>query len=77
MDTITIPDCIVDIFSRVGNPKEIGIDRGTQCRTDFTSEGHRLLLSQPLLYHCCYNGGVKRLYEALKLVINKLFSDHH
>jgi len=43
IDTITVAESLVEIFSRVGIPREILSDRGSQFKSDLMSEIHRLL----------------------------------
>ncbi|XP_047480167.1 uncharacterized protein LOC125032798 [Penaeus chinensis] len=79
IDTVTIAESLVEIFSRVGIPKEILSDRGTQFRSDLMAEIHRLLSVKALYttpYHASCNGAVERLNGVLKAMIKKLCSDH-
>ncbi|XP_069990681.1 uncharacterized protein [Penaeus vannamei] len=78
IDTITIAESLVDIFSRVGIPREVS-DRGTQFRSDLMSEIHRLLSIKALYttpYHASCNGMVERLNGVLKSILKKLCSVH-
>ncbi|XP_047479903.1 uncharacterized protein K02A2.6-like [Penaeus chinensis] len=79
IDTVTIAESLVEIFSRVGIPKEILSDHGTQFRSDLMAEIHRLLSVKALYttpYHASCNGAVERLNGVLKAMIKKLCSDH-
>ena len=79
VDTVTVAEALVEIFSRVGIPKEIMSDRGSQFKSDLMSEVHRLLSVKALFtspYHACCNGAVERLNGVLKSIIKKLCSDH-
>ncbi|XP_069992741.1 uncharacterized protein [Penaeus vannamei] len=79
IDTITIAESLVDIFSRVGIPREMLSDRGTQFRSDLMSEIHRLLSIKALYttpYHASCNGMVERLNGVLKSMLKKLCSVH-
>ncbi|XP_063591291.1 uncharacterized protein LOC134768392 [Penaeus indicus] len=79
IDTVTIAESLVEIFSRVGIPKEILSDRGTQFRSDLMAEIHRLLSVKALYttpYHASCNGAVERLNGVLKAMIKKLCADH-
>ncbi|XP_037801935.1 uncharacterized protein LOC119596676 [Penaeus monodon] len=79
VDTITVAEALVEIFSRVGIPKEIMSDRGSQFKSDLMSEIHRLLSVKALYtspYHACCNGAVERLNGVLKSIIKKLCSEH-
>ncbi|XP_069973556.1 uncharacterized protein [Penaeus vannamei] len=64
IDTITVAESLVEIFSRVGIPREILSDRGSQFKSDLMSEIHRLLSVKALYtspYHASCNGAVERL----------------
>ncbi|XP_037789320.1 uncharacterized protein LOC119584727 [Penaeus monodon] len=79
VDTITVAEALVEIFSRVGIPKEIMSDRGSQFKSDLMSEIHRLFSVKALYtspYHACCNGAVERLNGVLKSIIKKLCSEH-
>ena len=79
IDTITIAESLVEIFSRVGVPKEMLSDRGTQFRSDLMQEVNRLLSIRALFttpYHASCNGAVERLNGVLKTILKKLCSDH-
>ena len=75
IDTVTIAESLVNIFSRVGIPKEILSDRGTQFRSDLMNEIHRLLSIKAIFtspYHACCNGTVERFHAVLKPMLKKL-----
>ncbi|XP_069985589.1 uncharacterized protein [Penaeus vannamei] len=79
IDTITIAESLVVIFSRVGIPREVLSDRGTQFRSDLMSEIHRLLSINALYttpYHASCNGMVERLDGVLKSMLKKLCPVH-
>lgn len=79
IDTITVAESLVEIFSRVGIPREILSDRGSQFKSDLMSEIHRLLSVKALYtspYHASCNGAVERLNGVLKSMIKKLCADH-
>ena len=63
IDTITIAESLVEVFSRVGVPREIFTDQGSQFRSDFMSEINRLLSIRALFttpYHASCNRAVER-----------------
>ncbi|XP_069972952.1 uncharacterized protein [Penaeus vannamei] len=79
IDTITVAESLVEIFSRVGIPREILSDRGSQFKSDLMSEIHRLLSVKALYtspYHASCNGAVERLNWVLKSMIKNLCADH-
>lgn len=79
IDTITVAESLVEIFSRVGIPREILSDRGSQFKSDLMGEIHRLLSVKALYtspYHASCNGAVERLNGVLKSMIKKLCVDH-
>ncbi|XP_047481664.1 uncharacterized protein LOC125034066 [Penaeus chinensis] len=79
IDTVTVAESLVEIFSRVGVPREILSDRGSQFKSDLMSEIHRMLSVKALYtspYHASCNGAVERLNGVLKSMIKKLCVDH-
>ncbi|XP_042857013.1 uncharacterized protein LOC122243473, partial [Penaeus japonicus] len=78
IDSITIAESLVEIFARVGIPKEMLSDRGTQFRSDLMAEVNRLLSIKALYttpYHPSCNGAVERLNGILKSMLKKLCTD--
>ncbi|XP_063601511.1 uncharacterized protein LOC134777606 [Penaeus indicus] len=72
IDTVTVAENLIDIFSRVGIPKEILSDRGTQFKSDLMNEINRLLCVKALYtspYHACCNGTVERFHAVLKSMV--------
>ena len=79
IDTVSIAEALVEIFCRVGVPKEILSDRGTQFKSDLMSEVHKLLSVKALYtspYHAACNGMVERLNGTLKNMLKKTCMDH-
>lgn len=79
IDTISVAEGLVEVFSRVGIPKEILSDNGSQFRSDLMSEINKLLSikavhSSP--YHSQSNGCVERLNGTLKSMLKKTCADH-
>ena len=75
IDSITIAEALVEIFSRVGIPREILSDRGSNFTSKLMGEVHRLLSVKPLFsspYHPICNGRVERLHSTLKSCLRKL-----
>lgn len=78
IDTVTVAESLVGIFSRVGIPSEILSDRGTQFKSDLMAEVNRLLSIRALFtspYHACCNGIVERFHAVLKAMLKKLCLD--
>ena len=75
IDTISVSEALLQIFARVGIPREIHSDLGTQFTSQLMSELHRLLGIQPLFntpYHPMGTGKIERLHCTLKAVLKKL-----
>ena len=75
IDTISVSEALLGIFSRVGIPREIHSDLGTQFKSDLMKELHRLLNIHPLFntpYHPQGSGRIERLHSTLKSVLGKL-----
>ena len=69
IDSISVAEALLQIFSRVGIPKEILSDRCTQFASQLMKELHRLLGVIPLFmtpYHHMGNGRCERLHSTLK-----------
>ena len=75
IDTVTVSEALLQIFGRVGIPKQIHSDLGTQFVSNLMKEIHRLLGIQPLFntpYHPQGTGRIERLNGTLKSVLKKL-----
>ena len=78
IDSISVAEALFTIFSRVGIPREILSDRGTQFTSQLMGELHRLLGVKPLFtssYHPMSNGRVERLHSTLLACLKKLCAD--
>ncbi|XP_063590528.1 uncharacterized protein LOC134767457 [Penaeus indicus] len=78
IDSVTVAEALLTIFARVGIPKEILSDRGTQFKSDLMAEINRLLSIKALYtspYHACCNGTVERFHAVLKAMLKKLCSE--
>ena len=78
IDTETVAEALVDIFSRTGVPKEMLSDRGTQFTSELMNEVCRLLSVRRLTtsaYHPQCNGLVERFNSTLKGMLKRLASD--
>ena len=79
IETIDIAEELVSIFSRVGVPKEILTDRGTQFTSDLMSEVARLLSLKQLFttpYHAMCNGQCERFNGTLKSMLKKMSAEN-
>ncbi|XP_042886053.1 uncharacterized protein LOC122262167 [Penaeus japonicus] len=78
IDSITVAESLINIFSRVGIPKEVLSDRGTQFKSDLMKEVNRLLSIKAIFtspYHAACNGTVERFHAVLKSMLKKLCVD--
>ena len=72
IDSISVAEALLSVFGRVGIPKQIHSDLGTQFVSDLMKEVNRLLGIQPLFntpYHPMGTGRVERLNSTLKSVL--------
>ena len=79
IETKDIAEELVGIFSRVGVPKEILTDRGTQFTSDLMSEVARLLSLRQLFttpYHAMCNGQCERFNGTLKSMMKKMSAEN-
>ena len=73
IDSISVAEALIQIFARVGIPKEILSDRGTQFTSQLMKELHRLLGVKPLFttpYHAMANGRCERLHATPLAFVN-------
>ena len=78
IDTPTVAEALVDMFSRLGIPEEILSDLGTQFVTECMEEVSRLLSIRHLTttpYHPMCNGLVERFNGTLKAMLKKLCAE--
>ena len=79
IDTITVAEALMEIFSRVVVTYEILSDNGSQFKSDLMTEIHKMLSIKALYtspYHAACNGVVECLNGTLKSISKKLCSDH-
>ena len=75
IDTETVAEALLEVFSRVGIPNEILTDMGTQFTSDLMKEVGRLLSLHQLTttpYHPMCNGLVERFNGTLKAMLKKM-----
>ncbi|XP_042229996.1 uncharacterized protein LOC121871652, partial [Homarus americanus] len=78
IDSISVAEALLVIFSRVGIPREILSDRGTQFTSQLMAELHKLLGVKPLFttpFHPSGNGRIERMHGPLKASLRKLCAD--
>src|SRR6266568_2251767 len=78
IDTVTIAEALMSIFSRVGVPREIQSDQGTQFVSDLMKEVSRLLSIKQLIltpYHAMANGLVEKFNAVLKSMLKKMCAE--
>ncbi|XP_070545582.1 uncharacterized protein [Ptychodera flava] len=78
ISTEVVAEALVDIYSRVGIPKEILSDLGTQFISDVMKEVNRLLSIRQLTttpYHPACNGLCEKFNAVLKSMLRKLSSE--
>ena len=78
IDTQTVAEALLDIYSRVGIPEEILSDQGTQFLSNVMREVSRLLqINQKVTspYHPMCNGLVERFNGTLKKILIRLADD--
>ena len=78
IDTETVAEAVVDIYSRLGVPEEILSDQGTQFISDWMKEVCRLLgvtQSTTTPYHPMCNGLVEKFNGTLKKMLKRLCNE--
>ncbi|XP_062596739.1 uncharacterized protein LOC134258215 isoform X2 [Saccostrea cucullata] len=78
IETERVADALVDIFCRIGVPKEMLTDMGTQFTSELMGEVSRLLSMKQLSttpYHPMCNGLVERFNGTLKQILRRLCSE--
>ena len=78
IDSISVAEALLTIFSRVGIPREILSDRGTQFTSNLMNELHKLLGVKPIFtspFHPSGNGRIERLHGPLKAILRKLCTE--
>jgi len=75
VDSISVAEALVTIFSRFGIPKQILSDQGRQFISKLMDEVHRMLDIRPVfssIYHSQSHGKIERLNGTLQTVLRKL-----
>ena len=80
IDTETVAEALVDIYSRVGIPREVLTDQGKQFTSDLMKEVGRLLSVKQLTttpYHPSCNGLVEHFNGTLKSMLRRVADEKH
>jgi RNase H-like domain found in reverse transcriptase/Reverse transcriptase (RNA-dependent DNA polymerase)/Integrase zinc binding domain/Integrase core domain len=75
ISTVTVAEALIDTFTRVGIPKEILSDQGSQFVSDVMKEVSRLLSIKQLVttpYHPMCNGLVERYNGTIKTMLKRV-----
>ena len=78
IDTECVAEALLDMFSRIGVPREMLLDLGTQFTSEMMQEVSRLLSIKRLTtspYHPMCNGLVESFNGQLKLMLKRLCSE--
>ncbi|XP_076060325.1 uncharacterized protein LOC143036653 [Oratosquilla oratoria] len=78
VDSISVAEVLLTIFSRVGIPREILSDQGTQFTSQLMAELHKLQGVKPSFttpFHPSGNGRVERLHGPLKAALRKMCTE--
>ena len=78
IDTESVAEALLDVYSRVGVPEEVLSDLGTQFVSECMKEVKRLLSIKRLTttpYHPICNGLVEKFNGTLKIMLRRLCSD--
>ena len=73
----SVAEALMNIFSRVGIPKEILSDRGTQFTSELRKEVYNMVGIKPLFttpYHPMCSGKIEQQHAILKSILKKLCS---
>lgn len=79
IDTVTVAEEILRICTRMGFPKEILSDNGSQFTSEMMYEIYRLMNIEPVHcspYHAQSNGIVERFHGTIKPMLRKLTENH-
>ena len=78
--TSMVAEALIGIFSRVGIPRRIHSDRGSQFTSEMMSEVSRLLSIQQSTtspYHAMGNGVVENFNKTMKNMLKKVAAERH
>ncbi|XP_064081439.1 uncharacterized protein LOC135198014 [Macrobrachium nipponense] len=78
IDSLTVAEALLEIFCRIGIPREVLSDRGTQFTSEIMEEVYRLLsirMINTTPYHAMCNGLVERFNGTLKKMLKRMCSE--
>lgn len=78
IETVTVAEALVNMYTRIGVPEEVLSDQGSQFMSDVMKEVNRLLSMKHLTstpYHPMCNGLVEKFNGTLKSMLKKLCSE--
>ncbi|XP_068240045.1 uncharacterized protein [Palaemon carinicauda] len=78
IDSVTVAEALLSVFSRVGIPKEVLSDRGTQFTSEVMQEFNRLLSIKSITttpYHAMCNGLVEKFNGVLKKMLRRMCTE--
>ncbi|XP_068240734.1 uncharacterized protein [Palaemon carinicauda] len=78
IDSVTVAEALLSVFSRVGIPKEVLSDRGTQFTSEVMREFNRLLSIKSITttpYHAMCNGLVEKFNGVLKKMLRRMCTE--
>jgi hypothetical protein len=78
IDTETVAEALVEVYSRVGIPREVLSDNGSQFVSDLMTEVSRLLSIKKLVatpYHPICNGLIEKVNGNLKLMLKRMCAE--
>ena len=78
IDTVTVAEALIEIFSRIGFPQEMLTDMGSQFTSSLMSEVCRLISLKQLtttVYHPMCNGLVEKFNGTMKHMLKKVCAD--
>ena len=79
ISSVAVAEALFSIFTRLGFPKEILSDRGTQFNSELMKQFHSLCACKGIRtspYHAQSNGTVERFHGTLKSMLRKVIQAH-
>ena len=78
IETVTVAEALLQMFSRLGIPQEILSDNGSQFTSEMMTETHRLMSIRPLFttpYHPQGNGLCEKMNGTLKKMLRRMTAE--
>ena len=76
--SVVIAEALMELFARVGIPREVISDRGSNFTSDLMGQVHKLVGIKPIFttpYHPQTNGKLERQHAVMKSILRKLCQD--